>query len=208
MILKEINSSKNIIKSVVIIALLISIAIFTTAYIKADNIKGGSAKEIQISMKMDTLQVKQQLVINNLKGIAVEAEQERAQEAKRVELVSYARQFLGNPYVLGGRSLTDGCDCATFVSLVYRKFGYNWSFGPVSTVLKNCGGKEVSVGDLKPGDIIFFGDLSHVAIYSGNGKIIHAMDEYNGIAESNLFINGTNSTYSGKSIHSIRRVLG
>lgn len=206
MIFKGKRSSKNRINLVASIALLIAIVIFATTYIKADNVKGGSAKEIQISMKIDTMQVKQQLVISKLKEITEEAEKERAAETKRQDYMSYARQFKGNPYVLGGRSLTNGCDCSTFVILTYRHFGYNWPLGPVSSLYKNCGGKEVSVDDMKPGDIIIFSGFGHTGIYAGDGMILHAMDPANGICETKLFTAG-GRTYSGDKILSVRRVL-
>ena len=77
----------------------------------------------------------------------------------------------------------------------------------VGGLYHEIGGKSVSVDKMKPGDIIFFGSgLSHVAIYAGNGQIMHAMDEANGICRTKLF-RSNGSTYSGKKIVDVRRVL-
>ena len=108
--------------------------------------------------------------------------------------------------------MTKGSDCASFITLIYRNFGYNWPMGSVSTLYDNCGGREVSsADDMKPGDIIFFGrggKKLHVAIYAGDGRIIHAMDRAHGVCEINLYRPGTKLTYSGRSILSIRRIIG
>lgn len=192
--------------AVFLLALLI-ILILNTRGVAAKEVKDGSAIQIQTIMEDEVVKLDKKISVREAKEKADAMEREKKADKNRNDLVAYGRQFIGNPYVLGGRSLTNGCDCASFVTLVYRNFGYNWSFGSVSTLLSNCGGQEVSVDNLREGDIIFFGDLSHVAIYSGNGKIVHAMDEYNGIVETVLFPYGNSSTYSGKKINTIRRIL-
>lgn len=192
--------------AVFFLALLI-ILILNTSGVVAKEVKDGSAIQIQTIMEDEVVKLDKKISVREAKEKADAMEREKKADKNRNDLVAYGRQFIGNPYVLGGRSLTNGCDCASFVTLVYRNFGYNWSFGSVSTLLNNCGGQEVSVDNLREGDIIFFGDLSHVAIYSGNGKIVHAMDEYNGITETVLFPYGNSSTYSGKRINTIRRIL-
>lgn len=192
--------------AVFFLALLI-ILILNTSGVLAKEVKDGSAVQIQTIMEDEVVKLDKKISVREAKEKADAMEREKKADKNRNDLVAYGRQFIGNPYVLGGRSLTNGCDCASFVTLVYRNFGYNWSFGSVSTLLNNCGGQEVSVDNLREGDIIFFGDLSHVAIYSGNGKIVHAMDEYNGITETVLFPYGNSSTYSGKRINTIRRIL-
>ncbi len=192
--------------AVFFLALLI-ILILNTSGVLAKEVKDGSAVQIQTIMEDEVVKLDKKISVREAKEKADAMEREKKADKNRNDLVAYGRQFIGNPYVLGGRSLTNGCDCASFVTLVYRNFGYNWSFGSVSTLLNNCGGQEVSVDNLREGDIIFFGDLSHVAIYSGNGKIVHAMDEYSGITETVLFPYGNSSTYSGKRINTIRRIL-
>lgn len=100
----------------------------------------------------------------------------------RVELVEYAKQFLGNPYVWGGTSLTNGADCSGFVLSVFKKFGV--SLPRVSASQANSGTK-ISASELQPGDLVFYGNSSgivnHVALYIGNGQVIHASNERTGI---------------------------
>ena len=123
--------------------------------------------------------------------------------------VHYAMKYLGYPYVLGGRNIETGLDCAGFVNYVFTKgpAGKNWKSMNVPGLYHEIGGKSVSTKNMQPGDIIFFGSgLSHVAIYAGNGKIVHAMDESHGICTTTLF-RSNGSTYSGKKIVDVRRVL-
>ncbi len=84
-------------------------------------------------------------------------------------VVNYACQFIGNPYVFGGTSLTQGSDCSGFIMSVYANYGI--SLPHSSYALQGCG-KEVSYNNAKPGDIICY--AGHVAIYMGNGQIVHA----------------------------------
>lgn len=99
----------------------------------------------------------------------------------RVDLVQYAKQFLGNPYVWGGTSLTKGADCSGFVMSVFKKYGYNL---PHSSAAQGNSGKKISMAEAKPGDLIFYGkngSINHVAIYIGNGQVIHASSPKTGI---------------------------
>lgn len=91
-------------------------------------------------------------------------------------IASYALQFVGNPYVSGGTSLTNGADCSGFTWAVHKHFGIG--IPRVSTAQAKSG-KEVSVSSMLPGDIIYYGN--HVAIYIGNGRIVHASTEKTGI---------------------------
>lgn len=84
-------------------------------------------------------------------------------------VVSYACQFIGNPYVSGGTSLTNGCDCSGFVMSVYANFGI--SLPHSSYALQSCG-QEVSYENARAGDLICY--AGHVAIYMGNGQIVNA----------------------------------
>ena len=84
-------------------------------------------------------------------------------------VVSYATQFVGNPYVWGGTSLTSGADCSGFVQSVYANFGVSL---PRTSYEQQNAGYEVSYADAQPGDLICYG--GHVAIYMGNGQIVHA----------------------------------
>lgn len=91
-------------------------------------------------------------------------------------IASYALQFVGNPYVSGGTSLTHGADCSGFTWAVHRHFGI--SIPRVSSAQAN-GGKSVSLGSIQPGDILYYG--GHVGIYIGGGKIVHASTPSTGI---------------------------
>lgn len=93
------------------------------------------------------------------------------------ELVSYALQFVGNPYKWGGNSLTNGCDCSGFVNLIYRHFGFQ-NVPRQSQAFKSYG-QPVAFENLKAGDIVIY--PGHVAIYIGNGKIVEAQSSKAGI---------------------------
>ena len=105
----------------------------------------------------------------------------------RVDIAEYAKQFLGNPYVYGGSSLTKGADCSGFLLSVDRNVGV--SLPHSSRAQANCGTK-ISVGDVKPGDLIFYGNgrrINHVAMYIGNGRVVHASNSRTGIITSNMY---------------------
>ena len=95
-------------------------------------------------------------------------------------MASFATQFVGNPYVPGGTSLTDGADCSGFVWAVYHSFGI--SVPRTSWALQSAG-TEVSYDDAQPGDVICY--AGHVAIYIGNGCIVHASTQRTGIKIGN-----------------------
>ncbi|MBQ2901523.1 MAG: C40 family peptidase [Agathobacter sp.] len=100
-------------------------------------------------------------------------------------LVNYALQFVGNPYVWGGNSLTKGCDCSGFVHQVYKYFGYNLVRYSLSFLYE---GVPVSKDEMKPGDIVVYPrnseGIGHVAIYIGNGKIVEAQSTKAGITSN------------------------
>lgn len=109
------------------------------------------------------------------------------------DVVSYACQFIGNPYVFGGESLTNGADCSGFIKSVYANFGISL---PHSSVALQRAGSEVSYENAQPGDIICY--AGHVAIYMGGGQIVHASSPSTGIKTGS-------ATY--RSIITVRRVL-
>ena len=105
----------------------------------------------------------------------------------RVDLVSYATQFVGNPYVWGGTSLTKGADCSGFVMTIMAKYGVYLPHS--SKAQANCG-TRISVSEVQPGDLLFYSNgsgIGHVAIYIGNGQIVHASSPSTGIKISNAF---------------------
>ncbi len=101
-------------------------------------------------------------------------------------VVSYALQFVGNKYRYGGSSLTKGTDCSGFTMSVYKKFGYDLYHNAYQQ-MKDV--KKVKASKMLPGDLIFYGSsknsVSHVALYIGNGKVVHASTERTGIIISN-----------------------
>ena len=96
-------------------------------------------------------------------------------------VVAYASQFVGNPYVYGGSSLTNGTDCSGFVKSVYAQFGV--SLPHSSSAMRSCG-SGVSKSDMQPGDIVCYS--GHVGIYAGNGMIVNALNERAGITYTNV----------------------
>lgn len=116
-------------------------------------------------------------------------------------VVNYAMQFNGNPYKHGGTSLTNGADCSGFTQSVYKHFGINL---PRNAVAQASVGKYVSINNIQPGDLVFYSgnggkSITHVAIYIGNNKIIHARTPAKGI--------GVTPLTGGMVIMTIRRVL-
>lgn len=105
----------------------------------------------------------------------------------RASIVEYAKQFLGNRYVYGGTSLTNGTDCSGFTMGVFGHFGYGL---PRTSGSQAAATRSVSSSDVKPGDLFFYGSgghVSHVAIYIGSGMIIHASNPSSGIKISNAY---------------------
>ena len=103
----------------------------------------------------------------------------------RVDLCQYAKEFLGNPYVWGGTSLTRGADCSGFVLSVFKKYGV----GLPHSVAQSGLGTTIKVSEAQPGDLIFYGNgrsINHVAIYIGGGQVIHASNPKTGIRISNV----------------------
>ncbi|MBO5278114.1 MAG: SH3 domain-containing protein [Lachnospiraceae bacterium] len=129
-----------------------------------------AAKEAQV-------QAAQQSVVSSIPANSSNA-------ALREAIVSYALQFVGNPYVYGGNSLTNGTDCSGFVNLVYKEFGYSLTR---RASLQYNDGRRISVDELQPGDLIFYpepydpNEIGHVAMYIGNGQVVHASTASTGI---------------------------
>ena len=104
----------------------------------------------------------------------------------RVDICQYAKEFLGNPYVWGGTSLTKGADCSGYVLSVFKKYGVKL---PRTSREQANYGTPIKVAEAKPGDLIFYGNgktINHVAIYIGGGQVIHASSPKTGIRISNV----------------------
>lgn len=116
------------------------------------------------------------------------------------EIADYAMKFLGNPYEWSGTSLTNGTDCSGFVMSIYAQFGYGIS--RTSRDQSSNAGSEVSFSNLQAGDLIFYrnsgGTVNHVALYIGNGKVIHASNERDGIKIS---------SYNYRTPYKARRII-
>ena len=105
----------------------------------------------------------------------------------RASVVSYALQFVGNRYVWGGTSLEKGVDCSGFTMRILGKYGISL---PHSSKAQPSYGTKISASEAKPGDLFFYGSgrsISHVAIYIGNGQIVHASNKRDGIKVSNAY---------------------
>lgn len=125
--------------------------------------------------------------------------EESNEASKGEEVVSYAKQFLGGRYVYGGNNLATGVDCSGFAQQVMKHF--NISLARSSREQCASNGYAVSEANIMPGDLVFYGrgSVDHVAIYAGNGQIIHANDESTGIIMSSL--------HYGKPIIAVKRVI-
>lgn len=145
-----------------------------------------SAEFVSVGMELPTAVTLQDLYYGN--GVS----------QTRVDIVQYAKQFLGNPYVWGGTSLTKGTDCSGFTMGIYKHFGISL---PHSSKAQAGYGTKVSLAEAKPGDLVFYGSgkgINHVAMYIGNGQVIHASTKKTGIKISNA---------SYRSIKTIRRII-
>ncbi|MDO4329463.1 MAG: SH3 domain-containing protein [Lachnospiraceae bacterium] len=120
--------------------------------------------------------------------------------SRRSQIVNYALQFVGNRYVWGGTSLTNGVDCSGFTMQVMKKFGVSLPHYSGSQAKM---GKAVSSSEMRPGDLIFYansrGVINHVAMYIGNGQIVHAASSRSGIKIS---------TWNYRTPKAIRNMLG
>lgn len=105
----------------------------------------------------------------------------------RIDLCEYAKQFIGNPYVWGGVSLTKGADCSGFVLSVYAKYGISL---PHSSRAQANMGTSINMSEARPGDLVFYakgGRINHVAIYIGGGQVCHASSPKTGIRVSSAY---------------------
>lgn len=145
-------------------------------YVEVDDEEGYVSGEfVEISQKLPTAQSIKEL--NQGEGTS----------DVRVALVQYALQFVGNRYVWGGTSLTNGVDCSGFTMQVYAHFGIGL---PHHSGSQPGYGTRINASAARPGDLFFYGSgsrINHVAIYIGNGQIVHASNARTGIKVSNAF---------------------
>ena len=130
------------------------------------------AKRAQ-EIKEETARIREEA----LKEAARQKEAKRV--AKRQEVADFAVQFVGNPYVWGGTSLTNGADCSGFVMSVFANFGYEL---PRVAAAQYSASQKKDLSQLEVGDLVFYGGgISHVALYIGEGKVVHALNSNKGI---------------------------
>lgn len=104
------------------------------------------------------------------------------------QVVNYALQFVGNPYVYGGNSLTNGTDCSGFTKLIYANYGIDL---PRTAYDQGFAGVHVSLDNIMPGDIVvsgYDGIVGHASIYIGNGQLVHALNSNVGIVVTSMYI--------------------
>ncbi len=109
-------------------------------------------------------------------------------ESLSSQIINYAMQFVGNPYVYGGNSLTNGTDCSGFTMLVYGNFGISL---PRTAYDQGYSGVSVGLDNIMPGDLVlsgYDGQICHASIYIGNGQLVHALNESVGIVVTSLYI--------------------
>lgn len=149
--------------------------------ISIDNEKAFVSKDfVKVTFNLD------RAVSINESGLTSKTSSDSSDSSNLTNMVNYAMQFLGNPYVWGGTSLTNGTDCSGFVMRIYQHFGYSL---PRTSTAQAGATKTVSSGDVRPGDLFFYGSggVSHVAMYIGNGQIIHASNPRTGIKISSAY---------------------
>lgn len=147
----------------------------------------------------ETATITEQVYETEIVNIEVQAQPVQIPDKEiATSLINYALQFVGNPYSYGGSSLYSGTDCSGFTMKIFENFGYNL---PHSAEGQSYLGSYVSLDNLEPGDLIFYGYngyICHVAIYIGNGQIVHAATSYEGI---------TTASYQIMPIITARRIL-
>ena len=149
--------------------------------ISIDNEKAFVSKDfVKVTFNLD------RAVSINESGLTSKSSSDSSDSSNLTNMVSYAQKFVGGPYVWGGTSLTNGTDCSGFVMRIYQHFGYSL---PRTSSAQAGATKTVSSGDVRPGDLFFYGSggVSHVAMYIGNGQIIHASNPRTGIKISSAY---------------------
>lgn len=163
-------------------------------YVKGDFLSLLPVKDIS---KVERVTIKENKVVNEAKVYESQKKKEISKQAASTsnstgslgdQIVNFAMQYLGTPYVYGGNSLGSGVDCSGFVYQVMKHHGINLSRSSSAQYSNN--GYHISVDELQKGDLVFYGysgRVSHVGIYIGGGQIIHANDERTGVIISSLY---------------------
>lgn len=163
-----------------------------------DESDGSTADTAFISTRDNNVEVR--YALNEAIKFSPAEEAANRASSRRSQIVNYAIQFVGNPYVWGGTSLTKGADCSGFTMKVMEKFGVSL---PHYSVAQSKMGKKVTSGSMRPGDLVFYagsgGQVNHVAMYIGNGQVVHAASSRSGIKIS---------TWNYRTPVAIRNVLG
>lgn len=158
----------------------------------------GNADKAYVSTRDNNVEVR--YALNEAIKFSPLEEAANASASRRAKIVNYALQFVGNPYVWGGTSLTRGADCSGFTMKVYENFGVSLPHYSGSQAQM---GKAVSSSEMRPADLIFYtdsrGTVNHVAMYIGNGQIVHAASRRSGIKIS---------TWNYRKPKTIRNLLG
>ncbi|GAA6293829.1 hypothetical protein F220043C3_22630 [Enterocloster asparagiformis] len=163
-----------------------------------DEEDGSEGDKAYISTRDNNVEVR--YALNEAIKFSPAEEAANAAASRRSKVVNYALQFVGNPYVWGGTSLTKGADCSGFTMQVMKQFGVSL---PHYSGAQAKMGKPVKSSEMRPGDLIFYansgGTVNHVAMYIGNGQIVHAASKKSGIKIS---------TWNYRTPVAIRNVLG
>lgn len=141
----------------------------------------------------ETLEVTDKEVVSENQAYSINlAEEEETgvpyNEVVSNQIVNYALNFVGNPYVYGGNSLTNGTDCSGFTKLIFSNYGI---YLPRSAPEQAYSGVSVGLDNIMPGDLVlsgYGGQICHVAIYIGNGQLVHALNSDVGIVVTSLYI--------------------
>lgn len=160
------------------------------AYICSGEVKGYVYKKYLTENVDGEVYLNERNLIEPILAFEVDPKTQRpiiGNEKMREDLVEYALQFVGNPYVWGGTSLTHGADCSGFVQTLYGDFGI--SLPRVASAQADAG-TRISVEEAQPGDLIFYangGYIYHVVVYIGDGQVVHASSAATGIKVSKLY---------------------
>ena len=181
---------KNILKRILVFSIVLLLSISNANGIEVVNAM--TTHKSNIKMEIYEIKNKNEMIVSdniiefyetdpNKEEVLKYIEEQKRLQKERLEklnlktnLVNFAKQFVGNPYVMGGTSLTNGADCSGFVQTVFASFGI---YVPRTTEGQAVSGVGVSIENIEPGDIISYGYngiISHSAIYIGNEMVIHA----------------------------------